>query len=204
MIGLGCDHLGVEAKGHLRVGMARLRHDVGHIGPRCEQEGNEGAAQRVRRHVRHHLPPRRSQIGVGELRGRIQEAVADVGGVVSPPRASREDQIPGLRVRAAAPVVGEQFLKRGSQIDLANACVGLRRRDTQAARVEVYVPPAQIKRLADPQARQRQSREQRTAAASRASASILPPARPSRSARNQAGRASPRRALFPLESIGTT
>jgi hypothetical protein len=57
-------------------------------------------------------------------------------------------------------------LQGGSQIDLANARVGLRRRDTQAARVEVYVPPAQIKRLADPQARQGQSGEQRTAATS--------------------------------------
>ena len=46
--------------------MTRLRHDVRHIGPRCEQEGNEGAAQRVRRHVRHRLPPRRPQIEAPE------------------------------------------------------------------------------------------------------------------------------------------
>lgn len=39
MIRLGGDYLGVEAKGHLRMGMSRLCHDVGHIGPCCEQEG---------------------------------------------------------------------------------------------------------------------------------------------------------------------
>lgn len=111
MIRLGGDYLGVEAKGHLRVGMPRLRHDVGHIGPCYEQEGNEGTAQRVRRHVRHWLPTRRPQIGVGELRHRIQETAADIGGVISLARAGREDQISRLRVRAAAPVVGEQFLQ---------------------------------------------------------------------------------------------
>lgn len=57
-------------------------------------------------------------------------------------------------------------MQRGSQIDLADPRLGLRRRDPQAARVEIHVPPAQIKRLADPQPRQRQSGEQRTAAAS--------------------------------------
>lgn len=77
MIRLGGNYLGVEAKGHLRVGMSRLRHYVGHIGPCREQEGNEGKVQRVRRHARHRLPPRRLQVGVGELRCRIQEAVTN-------------------------------------------------------------------------------------------------------------------------------
>ena len=51
VIRLGGDYLLVEAKGHLRVGMSGLRHDVRHIGPGGEQKGNEGPAQRVRRHV---------------------------------------------------------------------------------------------------------------------------------------------------------
>jgi hypothetical protein len=57
-------------------------------------------------------------------------------------------------------------LQRGSHIDLPDACVSLRRRDSEAARVEVHIPPTQIKRLANPQSCQRQRGKQRTAAAS--------------------------------------
>ena len=103
MIRLGDDHLGVEAKGHLRIGMSRLRHD----------EGTSASATSKRE-----MKVRRSEYGVtsgigsrpaarrsalASFAAESKETVADAGGVVSLTHAGRKPKSPGsvygLRLR---------------------------------------------------------------------------------------------------------
>src|ERR1700755_397620 len=73
MIYLGCDHLGVEAKGHRWFGMARLSMTWGTSAPAVSRR-NEGAEQRALRHRDTWVPVPAAGIGC-PARGRSSKGV---------------------------------------------------------------------------------------------------------------------------------
>jgi hypothetical protein len=85
---------------------------------------------------------------VGHVRPPRQEAIADVGRIVSPARTGRKDQISRLRVRGCDSIFGEQFLQRGSQIDLADPA-SVFAAATRRRRASRFTSRKRIKRLAD-------------------------------------------------------
>lgn len=124
--------------------------------------------------------PAARRSALANLAAASKERLRTFEGLSRLPAPVEKTNSPGRVYKAAGPVLGEQFLQRRSQIDLANACVSLRRRDPRKRRASRFTSRQRrssaslIRRPAS--VRVASSGRRRRVSPPRASASIFPTA----------------------------
>jgi hypothetical protein len=109
------------------------------------------------------VAPGRRQVLVRPLDRFGDDAAAGVVAVLPRAALGREHEVVGIAESRLGLVDRQLLAQRRKQIDLADPGVRLRVRDPQPPGGQIDIAPAQIKRLADPQPRERQSCQQRPA-----------------------------------------